>query len=799
MSKSTIISLPFWTIRVIYRHQGVFCSGRFDLSVVAGVSTIRPGDELNSTTFLVSESGNFTLGFFNSQETNYSYLGIWYSNDDQNRRVWVANPNNPISSNSGVLAMDSTGTLQITSGGKTVLNIYDQSSSGNIIAKLEDTGNFLLTDEVESKTLWQAFDHPTNTLLPGMKLGFNTATGQIWALTSWLTGSSPASGAFTLKWEPTNESGELVLYRRGVRYWASGTLKNQSFEFMYVNFPWSQYNYTLSYTSNNDEKFFSFSPPDGSSLWMWQLTPTGGILEGPTSLYFKNGDFCYGYQSNDGCVNSVRPQCRRSNDKFVQKRALFSGSDTSHQYDNNSSLSISDCMEKCWNNCSCISFGDYSNGTGCITTTGSLENLVENVNYMTVYVLAQGKSSKSKYWIWIVSAAGSLLIVILGSLCYLRMRRHRIEGEEKKREKDYIKELMHFDSLNTATHVEDDGTEGHDLKLLSFASIVEATNNFSEENKLGQGGFGPVYKGKLQEGREIAVKRLARMSGQGLVELKNELILISKLQHRNLVRVLGCCIHGEEKMLIYEYLPNKSLDFFLFDPSKKELLDWQKRLNIIDGVAQGLLYLHKYSRMRVIHRDLKASNVLLDETMNPKISDFGMAKIFKQNESEAITNRVVGTYGYMSPEYAMEGTFSVKSDVFSFGVLILEIVSGRKNTSFHNFDTRSINLIGYAWELWKEGTALELKDPALGDSCVPSQFLRTIHVGLLCVQENASDRPTMPEVISMLGNETMALPAPKQPAFFTGRNVLRTAENASESRPKDRSVNDMTISVMNPR
>ncbi|XP_052211256.1 G-type lectin S-receptor-like serine/threonine-protein kinase At1g67520 isoform X2 [Diospyros lotus] len=655
---------------IFWIFTGVFCSGGFDLSLVAGVSTIRPGDELNSTTttFLVSESGNFTLGFFNIQETNYSYLGIWYSNDDQNRRVWVANPNNPISSNSGVLAMDSTGTLQITSGGKTVLNIYDQSSSGNITAKLEDTGNFLLTDEVESKTLWQSFDHPTNTLLPGMKLGSNTATGQSWNLTSWLSEYSPASGAFTLKWEPTNESGELVLYQRGVRYWASGTLKNQSFEFMYVNLDWDPYHYILNYTSNNDEKFFSFSPPDGSifsfsppdgsNLWMWQLTPIGGILD--AHRYFRIEDFCYGYQSNDGCVNSERPQCRRSNDKFVKKRARFSGSDTSNQYDNNSSLNISDCMKKCWNDCNCISFADYSDGTGCITTTGSSEYLVENVDYPPAYVLARGNSSKSKYWIWIVSAATSLLIVILGSLCYLRMRRLRIEGEEKKREKDDIKELMQFDSLNIATHVEDDGTEGHDLKLLSFASILEATNNFSEENKLGQGGFGPVYKGKLREGREIAIKRLARMSGQGLVELKNELILISKLQHRNLVRVLGCCIHGEEKMLIYEYLPNKSLDFFLFDPSKRELLDWKKRLDIIDGVAQGLLYLHKYSRMRVIHRDLKASNVLLDETMNPKISDFGMAKIFKQNEFEAITNRVVGTYGYMSPEYAMEGMGAVE-------------------------------------------------------------------------------------------------------------------------------------------
>ncbi|KAI3828625.1 hypothetical protein L1987_02732 [Smallanthus sonchifolius] len=232
------------------------------------------------------------------------------------------------------------------------------------------------------------------------------------------------------------------------------------------------------------------------------------------------------------------------------------------------------------------------------------------------------------------------------------------------------------------------------LGLLCFASIMTSTNDFSAESKLGQGGFGPVYKGRLNDGQEIAIKRLSRSSGQELVEFKNELILIARLQHTNLVRILGCCIHGDEKMLIYEYMTNKSLDFFLFDENRNAELNWPKRFNIIEGIAQGLLYLHKYSRMRVIHRDLKSNNILLDEGMNPKISDFGMARIFNQNETQATTNRVVGTYGYMSPEYAMEGTFSIKSDIYSFGVLILEIISGRRNSSFVHLD-RTFNLLGY--------------------------------------------------------------------------------------------------------
>ncbi|KAL8188862.1 hypothetical protein R6Q57_029617 [Mikania cordata] len=195
----------------------------------------------------------------------------------------------------------------------------------------------------------------------------------------------------------------------------------------------------------------------------------------------------------------------------------------------------------------------------------------------------------------------------------------------------------------------------------NFSTIKAATNDFSQENKLGVGGFGAVYKGKLEDGREIAVKRLAKDSGQGDLEFKNEVLLVAKLQHRNLVRLLGFSIEGKERLLIYEYLPNASLDKFLFDPIKRSYLDWEKRWNILNGVAKGLLYLHEDSRLRIIHRDLKASNILLDAEMNAKIADFGMARLFKPDETQGNTNRIVGTYGYMAPEYAMHGLFSVKS------------------------------------------------------------------------------------------------------------------------------------------
>ncbi|KAG4124042.1 hypothetical protein ERO13_D10G015900v2 [Gossypium hirsutum] len=324
-----------------------------------------------------------------------------------------------------------------------------------------------------------------------------------------------------------------------------------------------------------------------------------------------------------------------------------------------------------------------------------------------------------------------------------------------------------------------------------------ATNHFSDENKLGEGGFGPVYKGTLANGKEIAVKRLSRTSGQGLVEFKNEVLLIARLQHKNLVRLLGCCLEKNEKLLVYEFMPNRSLDVFLFDSNLATQLDWQKRFNIIKGIVRGIMYLHEDSRLRIIHRDLKASNILLDHKMNPKISDFGMARIFCEDINQANTNRVVGTYGYMAPEYAMEGLFSIKSDVFSFGVLLLEIISGKKNNGFH-LAKRGESLLTFAWKLWSKGEGMELIDQLLVPSCVAFEVLKCIHIGLLCVQEDPADRPTMSSVIFMLASDgSIKLPRPTEPAFSVGRVVTKSIEPISSEEVF--SVNEITVSNFLPR
>ncbi|CAA7017729.1 unnamed protein product [Microthlaspi erraticum] len=345
---------------------------------------------------------------------------------------------------------------------------------------------------------------------------------------------------------------------------------------------------------------------------------------------------------------------------------------------------------------------------------------------------------------------------------------------------------------------DDDMTSPQSLQF-DFATIEVATDKFSRTNKLGQGGFGEVYKGMLPNGTEIAVKRLSRNSGQGTQEFKNEVVIVAKLQHKNLVRLLGFCLERDEQILIYEFVPNKSLDYFLFDPTKKRQLDWKRRYNIIEGITRGLLYLHQDSRLTIIHRDIKAGNILLDADMSPKIADFGMARNFRVDQTEDETGRIVGTFGYMPPEYVTRGHFSTKSDVYSFGVLILEIVCGKKNSSFYQMnDDSGGNMVTHIWRLWNNESPLDLIDPTIKESYEKDEVIRCIHIGLLCVQESPADRPAMSTIFQMLTNRSIVLPVPRPPGFFfRDRSNLDPLTYGSE--PGHSRCNSVSYSVLTPR
>ncbi|KAM3749525.1 hypothetical protein ACB098_05G192100 [Castanea mollissima] len=419
------------------------------------------------------------------------------------------------------------------------------------------------------------------------------------------------------------------------------------------------------------------------------------------------------------------------------------------------SMSSSECEQACLRNCSCIAFVSMNidgKGTSCLAWYGELIDVSENLNErwdLNVRVDAielatyTRKSNgflghKRQRAITIISLMVTLFLVcLIGYICLMKKKRRKTFPSKKEEEnKRTVKRKLHNQSLyftGAMDYLEGNELEENsrhpDLLIFDLSCIVAATNNFSPINKLGEGGFGSVFKGQLSNGQQVAVKRLSNSSGQGIEEFKNEVMLIAKLQHRNLVKLFGCCIQGEEKMLIYEYMPNKSLDFFIFDHTRSSLLNWGKRFEIIIGITRGILYLHQDSRLRIIHRDLKTSNVLLDGEMNPKISDFGIARIFKGDQIQDKTTRVIGTYGYMSPEYAVFGKFSTKSDVFSFGVILLEIISGKKNNSSYQTHP-SLTLIGHVWELWREDRALDIVDSSITESFVSHEVLRCIQIGL---------------------------------------------------------------------
>ncbi|XP_042030177.1 G-type lectin S-receptor-like serine/threonine-protein kinase SD1-13 [Salvia splendens] len=453
-----------------------------------------------------------------------------------------------------------------------------------------------------------------------------------------------------------------------------------------------------------------------------------------------------------------------------------------------------ECRTRCAGNCSCIAYA-YDSYIGCMFWSNTLIDTQEFGSvgvdlYVRLSASEFGSHKERKLFIIIPVAVSFVCISIMIFIAWWLMVKRK---GDKVKDTSIVEAGQMVTTDSTAIVLRNESKEVYigDLPKFTFEMLAKATNRFHEDNLLGRGGFGPVYKGILANGKEIAVKRLSADSGQGMQEFMNEVIVISKLQHRNLVKLLGGCVEKEEKILIYEYMPNKSLDICLFGPTNptKKLLDWNVRYSIIEGIGRGILYLHRDSRLRIIHRDLKPSNVLLDQDWNPKISDFGMARIFEGNEDHGSTARVVGTYGYMAPEYGMGGRFSEKSDVYSIGVLILEIIKGKKNTNYFN-DEFSWSLIGCAWKMWNEGNGLSFVEESIASRERKEEMVRCIQIGLLCVQESPNNRPAIQTVLSMLSGEIVELPLPMQPVF---------AEQNVSTNHNGYSNNELTLTVLDGR
>ncbi|KAH9803153.1 Receptor-like serine/threonine-protein kinase SD1-8 [Citrus sinensis] len=815
----------------VFLFSFICCKLLFFLSESSFASdTITSSQSLSDGRTLVSKDGSFELGFFSPGSSKNRYVGIWYKNMPVKTVVWVANRINPINDSSGLLVVNQTGNLVLTSQDKSVVWSANLSKVVRtpVVLQLLDSGNLVLRGERDggSETyLWQSFDYPSDTLLPGMKLGWDLKTGLERRITSWKSPDDPSPGNFIWAVE-RQDNPELIMWKGSRKFQRSGPWNGLQFSASPLR-PNPIFNFSL--VSNEDELCYTFDMRDKAAFSRIVMNQTLYLLQRfiwnkatqSWELYsYLPRDLCDTYALcgacgvciiNDlpvcHCLNGFKPKSRgyvdwsqgcvrdkslnySRQDGFIKFTAMKLPDATPSRV--SKSMNLNECREKCLENSSCMAYTNSDirgGGSGCAMWFGELidmrdfpdagQDLYIRMSASEIEYADQGAKGKptTKIVVIVVPTAALLAAVLIAGYLIHKSRRNIVEKTENKRETDQVQNM------------------DLQLPLFELATIANATDNFSINNKLGEGGFGPVYKGTLVDGQEIAVKRLSKISEQGLKELKNEVILFSKLQHRNLVKLLGCCIQGEEKLLIYEFMPNKSLNSFIFDQERCKILDWSKRFHIICGTARGVMYLHQDSRLRIIHRDLKASNVLLDQDMNPKISDFGLARAFGGDETEGNTKRVIGTYGYMAPEYASDGQFSVKSDVFSFGILLLEIVSGKKNRGFYHSDNK-LNLIGHAWKLWNEGMPSQLIDPCIQGSFNLAEVIRCIHIGLLCVQQHPKDRPSMPSVILMLGSETV-LPQPKQPGYLADRKSTR--QDYSSSTPESCSTNTFTISEFEGR
>ncbi|KAI3892660.1 hypothetical protein MKW92_045568 [Papaver armeniacum] len=790
-----------------------FCTCLFLFSNAKDTMVQKEYLSVNET--LVSSGQTFELGFFSINNTKNLYLGIWYKNITPIFAVWIANRNHPLTDSAGGFTITDDGNIAVVNGSKIVIWSSNLSRSvDNPVVQLLETGNLVLKND-SATLIWQSFDYPMNTRLPGMKLGWDLKIGLNRYITSWKNVNDPSVGDYTYGMDLTGLP-QLVVRNGSVKKFRSGVWNGLQFDGILNLRPNEIFNYTMEINTNEVYATFTNKGSDPSVITRESMNEEGILqrfiwdmqsMKWIDMVVFPR-DKCdnYNYCGVNGICNIARfppCECLRGFKPISQQRwSIENWTDGCVRNTRikmpdmvnflvNKSMSIEECEWECMRNCSCTAYANSDireGGSGCIFWYGDLldSRSFSDAGEQRLFLrlaLSEGEPPVSE-------AESPVSAGEPASEGEPTFEGKPINTAMKEKSRVLMKVLLSVGSAvlffclvifliiwktrrtGGVLNADETQKEDLDLPLFDLISIEIATNNFSHTNKIGEGGYGPVYKGKTLEGQEIAVKRLSKDSGQGNTEFKNEVVLIAKLQHRNLVKLLGCCIQGEEKILIYEYMPNASLDFFIFDQKRSKLLNWDKRLSIVMGIAKGLLYLHQDSSLRIIHRDLKASNILLDWNMNPKISDFGMARLLGGEQTEAKTERLAGTYGYMSPEYAVDGHFSVKSDVFSFGVLVLEIISGKRNKGFYH-DNHHHNLLGHAWILWNEGDPFELMEPGLADSNSASslEVLRCIQVGLLCVQKLPDDRPSMSAVVFMLSSENSLLLEPKQPGFFVERSL----------------------------
>ncbi|KAM2653054.1 hypothetical protein EV2_024739 [Malus domestica] len=801
-----------------------FCYLKTHVSLAA--DSITANQSLSGDQTIVSGAGVFELGFFNPGNSSNFYIGMWYTKQVVSERtiVWVANREKPVSDRFSSVLRISDGNLVLLNESKTPIWSTNLTSSSATTARLLDTGNLVLrsgSGNITSEALWQSFDHPAHTWLPGGRIGFNTVTKQTQILTSWKSSEDPAPGLFSLELDPNGSNAYLILWNRSRQYWTSGSWDPKSRIFSLVPEMRLNYIYNFSYFTNETESYFTYSVYDPKRISRFVMYTSGQIQQltwldtsRQWNLFWSQPrkqcevyDLCGAFGSCNeesnlacNCLNGFEPKSKRDWDLMdysggcSRKTRLYCENATSangkpDQFlelpsmslpENEQSVevgSFAECESFCLRNCSCTAYA--YNRSGCSFWKGELLDLQQlkssDDQGRTLYLklaASEFKDSKSNKGLIVGVVAGSTagVAVLLGLIVFAILRRRkRVKGLGK-------------------------AVEGS-LVAFGYRDMQDATKNFSE--KLGGGGFGSVFKGTLPDSSVIAVKKLESVS-QGEKQFRTEVSTIGTIQHVNLVRLRGFCSEGSKRMLVYDYMPNGSLDSHLFNDKGPGLLDWKTRYQIALGTARGLAYLHEKCRDCIIHCDIKPENILLDAELCPKVADFGLAKLVGREFSRVLTT-MRGTRGYLAPEWISGVPITVKADVYSYGMMLFEFVSGRRNSE-QSEDGKVRFFPAYAASQIStpESDVLSLLDPSLDGNADVEELTRVCRVSCWCVQDDEAQRPSMGQVVQILEavSDVNLPPIPRALQLFGDdqEQIVFFTESSSSQSSRPRSNNTSTAS-----
>ncbi|XP_052140130.1 G-type lectin S-receptor-like serine/threonine-protein kinase At2g19130 [Oryza glaberrima] len=748
-----------------------------------------------SQSALVSKRRKFALGFFQPENSQHWYLGIWYNQISKHTPVWVANRGTPISNpDTSQLTIATDGNMVLLDNSTTAIwstNI-SKIASNSTVGVILDTGNLVLADASNTSIIhWQSFDHFGNTWLPGGKLGRNNKlAGVSTRLVAWKARNDPSPGVFSLELDPNGTSQYLLEWSITQQYWTSGNWTGRIFADvpeMTGCYPSSTYTFDYVNGENESESYFVYDLKDESVLTRFFLSEMGQIqfltwiyaakdwmpfwsqpkvkcdvysLCGPFSVCTENaltscsclrgfseqnvGEWLQGDHTS-GCRRNVELQCSSNASVMGRTDGFYTMANVRLPSNAESVVVIGNdqCEQACLRSCSCTA---YSYNGSCSLWHGDLINLqdvsaISSQGSSTVLIrlaaseLSGQKQKNTKNLITIAIVATSVLVLMIAALFFIFRRR----------------------MVKQTTRVEGS------LIAFTYRDLKSVTKNFSE--KLGGGAFGLVFKGSLPDATVVAVKKLEGFR-QGEKQFRAEVSTIGNIQHVNLIRLLGFCSEKSRRLLVYEYMPNGSLDKQLFD-NKKHVLSWNTRYQIALGIARGLDYLHEKCRDCIIHCDIKPENILLDGSFAPKVADFGLAKLMGRDISRVLTT-ARGTVGYIAPEWIAGTAVTAKADVFSYGMTLLEIVSGRRNVQGRRRRQEQQDDGGAAADRpfplvaagrlvgggvgggRREELVSAVVDCRLGGDADMGEVERACRVACWCIQDDENARPAMATVVQVL-------------------------------------------------